>query len=157
MCTAHACPHTVTAVVIPPTVAQVFEVCVQGGKGWALCSCLQHVRVWLIRMSLHANLCLSRHGCWCVLQGADGSWQWRTNLAASNPYWRGWYEGLSDAFLALPVPKMLLLAGTDRCAGLQSVTGCRLLKQCSVEVPQASCGVQASCVVVQRKGFCRMV
>lgn len=49
-----------------------------------------------------------------TLQAEDGSWQWRTNLAASSPYWRGWYEGLSDAFLALPVPKMLLLAGTDR-------------------------------------------
>lgn len=46
--------------------------------------------------------------------GGDGAWLWRTNLAASSPYWRGWYEGLSDAFLALPVPKMLLLAGTDR-------------------------------------------
>lgn len=46
--------------------------------------------------------------------GGDGAWLWRTNLAASSPYWRGWYEGLSDAFLALTVPKMLLLAGTDR-------------------------------------------
>jgi protein phosphatase methylesterase 1 len=55
------------------------------------------------------------HDCF-ALQGADGSWQWRTNLAASSPHWRGWYEGLSDAFLGLSVPKMLLLAGTDRHA-----------------------------------------
>lgn len=33
---------------------------------------------------------------------------------ASQPHWRGWYEGLSDAFLALPAPKLLLLAGSDR-------------------------------------------
>lgn len=41
-------------------------------------------------------------------------WSWRTPLAASRQYWEGWYTGLSDAFLALPLPKMLLLAGTDR-------------------------------------------
>eukprot|EP00879_Flechtneria_rotunda_P013479 GHRR01014073.1.p2 GENE.GHRR01014073.1~~GHRR01014073.1.p2 ORF type:complete len:169 (+),score=36.07 GHRR01014073.1:1978-2484(+) len=44
----------------------------------------------------------------------EGPLTWRTPLAASGPYWEGWYKGLSDAFLALPVPKMLLLAGTDR-------------------------------------------
>jgi hypothetical protein len=64
------------------------------------------------------------YGYWCMPQVEDGSWQWRTNLAASSPYWRGWYEGLSDAFLALPVPKMLLLAGTDRCAGWQLQGDC---------------------------------
>eukprot|EP00775_Hariotina_reticulata_P011607 gene11607-11751_t len=46
--------------------------------------------------------------------GPSSSWTWRTPLAASRPYWEGWYHGLSDTFLALPVPKMLLLAGTDR-------------------------------------------
>ncbi|KAF8069435.1 protein phosphatase methylesterase 1 [Scenedesmus sp. PABB004] len=43
-----------------------------------------------------------------------GALAWRTPLAASRPHWEGWYRGLSDAFLGLPVPKMLLLAGTDR-------------------------------------------
>jgi len=52
---------------------------------------------------------------WCCQDGPDGSWTWRTPLAASRPYWDSWYSGLSDTFLALPVPKMLLLAGTDRC------------------------------------------
>lgn len=28
-----------------------------------------------------------------------GSWVWRTPLAATRPYWEGWYTGLSDAFL----------------------------------------------------------
>ncbi|CAK9216196.1 unnamed protein product [Sphagnum troendelagicum] len=39
---------------------------------------------------------------------------WRTHLEHSEAYWRGWYEGLSDVFLSCPVPKLLLLAGTDR-------------------------------------------
>jgi protein phosphatase methylesterase 1 len=47
--------------------------------------------------------------------GAGGAWRWRTPLEASEPFWEGWYGGLSGLFLGLPVPKMLLLAGTDRC------------------------------------------
>ncbi|CAI5504693.1 unnamed protein product [Closterium sp. Naga37s-1] len=39
---------------------------------------------------------------------------WRTPLEKSQPYWKGWYTGLSDLFLRCPVPKLLLLAGTDR-------------------------------------------
>ncbi|XP_010542734.1 PREDICTED: protein phosphatase methylesterase 1 [Tarenaya hassleriana] len=39
---------------------------------------------------------------------------YRTRLDETEQYWRGWYEGLSDKFLSSPVPKILLLAGTDR-------------------------------------------
>jgi protein phosphatase methylesterase 1 len=39
---------------------------------------------------------------------------WRTNLISSEPYWRGWYEGMNAAFLKLPFAKMLALAGVDR-------------------------------------------
>eukprot|EP01023_Acetabularia_acetabulum_P023155 TRINITY_DN22730_c0_g1_i5.p2 TRINITY_DN22730_c0_g1~~TRINITY_DN22730_c0_g1_i5.p2 ORF type:complete len:222 (+),score=28.48 TRINITY_DN22730_c0_g1_i5:72-737(+) len=39
---------------------------------------------------------------------------WRTDLYNSQKYWRGWYEGLSEAFLNVKVPKILILAGTDR-------------------------------------------
>ena len=41
-------------------------------------------------------------------------WVWRTPLERSRPFWEGWYTGLSERFLQLHVPKMLLLAGTDR-------------------------------------------
>jgi protein phosphatase methylesterase 1 len=39
---------------------------------------------------------------------------WLTPLEESEAHWRGWYEGLSEVFLSCPVPKLLLLAGTDR-------------------------------------------
>ncbi|CAM6113999.1 unnamed protein product [Calypogeia fissa] len=39
---------------------------------------------------------------------------WLTSLNKSEAHWRGWYEGLSDAFLSCPVAKLLMLAGTDR-------------------------------------------
>ncbi|KAM7477264.1 hypothetical protein LguiB_024507 [Lonicera macranthoides] len=38
----------------------------------------------------------------------------RARLMETEQYWRGWYEGLSEKFLSSPVPKLLLLAGTDR-------------------------------------------
>ena len=39
---------------------------------------------------------------------------WRTSLAATRPHWRGWFDGLSRAFLAAPCPKLLALVGVDR-------------------------------------------
>lgn len=35
-------------------------------------------------------------------------------MAASQPYWEGWYKGLSDMFMSVVIPKVLVLAGTDR-------------------------------------------
>lgn len=39
---------------------------------------------------------------------------WRTHLEKTENYWKCWYEGLSEMFLSCPIPKLLLLAGTDR-------------------------------------------
>ena len=41
-------------------------------------------------------------------------WVWRTPLERTQPFWDGWYRGLSEAFLGVPAPKVLMLAGTDR-------------------------------------------
>ncbi|RBQ93647.1 hypothetical protein VDGD_08768 [Verticillium dahliae] len=41
-------------------------------------------------------------------------WRWRTDLAATQPFWEGWFTGLSARFLAARGGKLLLLAGTDR-------------------------------------------
>ncbi|CAI5986052.1 unnamed protein product [Closterium sp. NIES-64] len=49
-----------------------------------------------------------------VPDAAGKGFVWRTPLEKSQPYWKGWYTGLSDLFLRCPVPKLLLLAGTDR-------------------------------------------
>ncbi|KAH6634416.1 Alpha/Beta hydrolase protein [Chaetomium sp. MPI-SDFR-AT-0129] len=44
----------------------------------------------------------------------DKPWRWRTDLAATQPFWEGWFTGLSKKFLSGRGGKMLLLAGTDR-------------------------------------------
>lgn len=39
---------------------------------------------------------------------------WRTDLAATKPFWENWFVGLSSKFLTSRGAKLLLLAGTDR-------------------------------------------
>lgn len=72
-----------------------------------------------IEWVLEQNMCRSRRAAAISMpaqlrQEADKLWYWRTPLLKSEPAWQGWYEGLSDAFLAVKVPKVLVLAGSDR-------------------------------------------
>ncbi|GFT42906.1 protein phosphatase methylesterase 1, partial [Nephila pilipes] len=39
---------------------------------------------------------------------------WRIELSKTEKFWTGWFEGLSNMFLASSIPKLLLLAGVDR-------------------------------------------
>ncbi|CAK7216446.1 hypothetical protein SCUCBS95973_002815 [Sporothrix curviconia] len=41
-------------------------------------------------------------------------WRWRTDLGGTQPFWQGWFAGLSKKFLGARGGKLLLLAGTDR-------------------------------------------
>ncbi|CAK7223945.1 Protein phosphatase methylesterase 1 [Sporothrix bragantina] len=41
-------------------------------------------------------------------------WRWRTDLGGTQPFWEGWFVGLSKKFLGARGGKLLLLAGTDR-------------------------------------------
>ncbi|XP_044510423.1 protein phosphatase methylesterase 1-like isoform X2 [Mangifera indica] len=54
---------------------------------------------------------------------------YRAQLEETEQYWRGWYEGLSEKFLSCPVPKLLLLAGTDR---LDSSKGMELARPLTI-------------------------
>lgn len=52
-----------------------------------------------------------------LLQESDtrpDTWYWRTDLAATKPFWEDWFIGLSKKFLESRGGKLLLLAGTDR-------------------------------------------
>jgi len=46
--------------------------------------------------------------------GASESVRWRTDLEASEQYWNGWFQGISNEFLSAPAAKLLILAGVDR-------------------------------------------
>jgi hypothetical protein len=45
---------------------------------------------------------------------SSGPCRWAVDLAGTEPYWRGWFEHLSAAFLDVATAKLLLLAGVDR-------------------------------------------
>ncbi len=44
---------------------------------------------------------------------SNKKYTWRIDLAKSEKHWKGWFEGLSNKFLGLLVPKLLILAGID--------------------------------------------
>ena len=39
---------------------------------------------------------------------------WRIDLMKTEPFWKGWFSGLSKLFLSCPISKMLILAGESR-------------------------------------------
>ncbi|KAG5367183.1 Protein phosphatase methylesterase 1 [Yarrowia sp. B02] len=45
---------------------------------------------------------------------AGPGYTWRTDLMLTKPYWKGWFEGLSEKFISCAPAKLLILAGTDR-------------------------------------------
>ncbi|PQE20924.1 phosphatase methylesterase 1 protein [Rutstroemia sp. NJR-2017a BBW] len=72
-----------------------------------------HIRSRTIRNSLSARTsvpALLIHN----EEGGSRPWVWRTNLGATQPFWEGWFVGLSKKFLEARGGKLLLLAGTDR-------------------------------------------
>ncbi|DBA73372.1 TPA: hypothetical protein ACH3X1_011416 [Trebouxia sp. C0004] len=58
--------------------------------------------------------CISVPSCLTQAVESGSKWVWRTPLHLSQPYWEGWYKGLSDLYLSVTTPKVLILAGTDR-------------------------------------------
>ncbi|CAF9903368.1 MAG: Protein phosphatase methylesterase 1 [Heterodermia speciosa] len=77
-----------------------------------------HTRSRTLRNTTSARVSVPSLLCQENLPGStsgDGRpWTWRTDLAATQPYWEGWFVGLSKKFLEAKGGKLLLLAGTDR-------------------------------------------
>lgn len=46
--------------------------------------------------------------------GASGGYTWRTDLLPSEKYWQGWFVGLSQLFLDISCPRLLVLATWER-------------------------------------------
>jgi protein phosphatase methylesterase 1 len=72
---------------------------------------------WHIRSRTIRNTMSARTSVPALLrfeEGKDRPWRWRTDLAATQPFWEDWFVGLSKKFLEAKGGKLLLLAGTDR-------------------------------------------
>lgn len=80
---------------------------VQAGIDW-------HMRSRTIRNSLSARTSVPALLSLDEASGGSRPWKWRTDLAATEPFWSDWFVGLSKKFLEAKGGKMLVLAGTDR-------------------------------------------
>lgn len=78
---------------------------IQAGIDW-------HIRSRTVRNSVSART--SVPALLTEVPGDSRPWKWRTNLAATEPFWSDWFVGLSKKFLEAKGGKMLILAGTDR-------------------------------------------
>ena len=73
-----------------------------------------HIRSRTIRNSMSARTSVPALLTYDEEARGSRCWTWRTDLAATQPYWEGWFVGLSKKFLEARGGKLLLLAGTDR-------------------------------------------
>lgn len=73
-----------------------------------------HIRSRTIRNSISARTSVPGLLKYNREMAASRSWTWQTDLAATQPFWQGWFVGLSKKFLEARGGKLLLLAGTDR-------------------------------------------
>ncbi|KAL6869680.1 Protein phosphatase methylesterase 1 [Amphichorda felina] len=80
---------------------------VESGIDW-------HIRTRTIRNSISARSSVPALLVFNEDPDAARPWRWRTNLAATQPFWEDWFVGLSKKFLEARGGKLLLLAGTDR-------------------------------------------
>ncbi|EQC39887.1 hypothetical protein SDRG_02544 [Saprolegnia diclina VS20] len=69
---------------------------------------------WSLQMGAVRNAESARVSIPSQIVRAGDYFVWRTNLRASAKYWKGWFTGISELFLGTTLPKVLLLAGTDR-------------------------------------------
>ncbi|RFU73887.1 phosphatase methylesterase 1 [Trichoderma arundinaceum] len=80
---------------------------VESGIDW-------HIRTRTVRNSVSARASVPALLVWDESKDVSRPWRWRTDLAATQPFWEDWFVGLSKKFLGARGGKLLLLAGTDR-------------------------------------------
>lgn len=73
-----------------------------------------HIRSRTIRNSLSARTSVPALLKYNEELKGSRAWTWKTDLAATQPFWEDWFIGLSKKFLEARGGKLLLLAGTDR-------------------------------------------
>lgn len=96
---------------------------------------------WHIRSRTIRNSTSARTSVPALLQHdpesrSSKSWTWRTDLGATQPFWEGWFVGLSKKFLEARGGKLLLLAGTDRLDKeliIGQMQGLYLVSECWLE------------------------
>lgn len=72
---------------------------------------VQHALQWWVKSGASRHPPAARLSLQAQLRASDADgFAWRTSLADTIPYWRGWFTGQRDAFLHCSAPKMLLVS-----------------------------------------------
>lgn len=79
---------------------------IQSGVKWCYNSCTVR-KLESARVSFPAQL----HE---VEKNGHKYWTWKVNLKETEKYWIGWFKGLSQIFLNIHIPKILLTAEKER-------------------------------------------
>lgn len=74
---------------------------------------LQHAIDWNVQAGTPANRSSAVISIPPLFKQMDGKLVWVLDLKATEPYWEGWFRGLSKRFIDARTSKMLVLAGTD--------------------------------------------
>jgi hypothetical protein len=145
-CHAAALPHMLSVVRSRPAFFPSMPAALEWAVRSGACKCAEMAGVSLPSQLVEAPAPTAAGSNTCMAaSGATGTvLTWRTPLEPSRLYWEGWYKGLSEAFLALPVPKMLLLAGTDRLDKVLTIGQMQGRFQL-VLLPTAGHAIQARC------------
>ncbi|WKY02111.1 hypothetical protein Q1695_015823 [Nippostrongylus brasiliensis] len=120
--------HTVATNEIPNVVALVVIDVVEGSAMDALGGMMTFLRgrpssfetqekaiVWCLQSGATRNREAARISMPSqVVKADDGKYVWRIDLTDTEPFWIGWFQGLSVKFLSCSPPKLLVLAGVDR-------------------------------------------
>lgn len=69
---------------------------------------------WHLTSHTFKDAAVARISVPSLLRFKSGTWLWKTDLLATQPYWNDWFTNLSETFLAARCSKLLILAGTDR-------------------------------------------
>lgn len=56
-----------------------------------------------------------------LLERKNDAYFWKTDLLVSEPFWKEWFENMSEAFLSTKAAKLLIIAGTDRLDKLLTI------------------------------------
>ncbi|RNF04032.1 protein phosphatase methylesterase 1 [Trypanosoma conorhini] len=73
-----------------------------------------------------------------LLKRVGDHYEWKSNLEAMAPVWSGWFNGLDDAFVGLPCPKILCLANAERLD--DALTVAQMQGKFQFEVLGGGCG-----------------
>ena len=49
-----------------------------------------------------------------VSDSGEMFYEWKVDLIKSEQYWMNWFKGLTNSFLSLKIPKILMLAEKER-------------------------------------------